>query len=243
MTPWVAESDYRPEDADTDINRRMRAMIDDLGLEHYSFIVLTPPRDHAFQIVTTLQTSYPEEWRGRYMAKRYFELDPVTALARETGRPFLWGQGRFLRSFKKPQRLVFDEARVFHITYGLGIPVRGADGSVSVFNVVSSDKRHLHDVTRGAYRRVSAAAFDTHDIAVKAQIDRDNIDADAIELSIRERECLAWTLEGKTAGEIATILSLSVSTVNHHALTASRKLGSLNKHHAAVKALRRGLLQ
>ena len=241
MTPWLAQSDYRPDDTDTDIDLRMRAMVDDLGLEHFSFIVLTPPHDHPFQIVNTLQTSYPEEWRGRYMAKRYFELDPVTALARETGRPFLWGQGRFLRGFKKPQRQVFDEAHVFQISYGLGIPVRGADGSVSVFNVVSSDKRHLHDVTRGAFGRVSAAAFDTHDVAVKAQVGR--AETDAVHLSVRERECLAWTLEGKTAGEIATILGLSVSTVNHHALTASRKLGSLNKHHAAVKALRSGLLQ
>lgn len=242
MTPWLAESDYRPDDTDADIDRRMRTMVDDLGLEHFSFIVLTPPRDHSFSIVNTLQTSYPDEWRGRYMAKRYFELDPVTALARETGRPFLWGQGRFLRSFKKPQRRVFDEAHVFHISYGLGIPVRGADGSVSVFNVVSSDKRHLHDVTRGAFARVSAAAFDTHEVAVKAQVGHGG-DADGVRLSVRERECLAWTLEGKTAGEIATILGLSVSTVNHHALTASRKLGSLNKHHAAVKALRGGLLQ
>ncbi len=241
MTPWLAESDYLPDDNDRDVGRRMKAMVDDLGLEHFSFIVLTPPGDRPFGIVNTLQTSYPGEWTGRYMAKRYFELDPVTDLARDTARPFFWGQGRFLRSFKKPQRLVFDEARVFKITYGLGIPVRGPDGSLSVFNVVSSDKRHLHDVTRAAFGRVSAAAYDTHDLAIRAHAGGGA--DDRVDLSVRERECLAWTLEGKTAGEIATILGLSVSTVNHHAHTASRKLGSLNKHHAAVKALRRGLLQ
>lgn len=241
MTPWLAESEFLPDDTEADVGRRMGAMIDDLGLEHFSFIVLTPPNRRPFGIVNTLRTSYPDEWTGRYMAKRYFELDPVTDLARDSARPFFWGQGRFLRSFKKPQRLVFDEARVFKITYGLGVPVRGPDGSLSVFNVVSSDKRHLHDVTRGAYGRVTAAAFDMHDLAIKANTG--GAGGDGVELSIRERECLAWTLEGKTAGEIATILGLSVSTVNHHALTASRKLGSLNKHHAAVKALRRGLLQ
>ena len=153
MTPWLAESEFLPDDTEADVGRRMGAMIDDLGLEHFSFIVLTPPSQRPFGIVNTLRTSYPDEWTGRYMAKRYFELDPVTDLARDSARPFFWGQGRFLRSFKKPQRLVFDEARVFKITYGLGVPVRGPDGSLSVFNVVSSDKRHLHDVTRGAYGR------------------------------------------------------------------------------------------
>ena len=241
MTPWLAESDYLPDDTDTDVRSCMKALVGELGLEHFSSIVLTPPAECSFGIVNTLQTSYPGEWTGRYMAKRYFELDPVTDLARDTGRQFFWGQWRFLRSPKKPQRLVFDEARVFKITYGLGIPVRGPDGSLSVFNVVASDKRHLHDVTRAAYNRVCAAAFDTHDLAIKAHTGSGA--GERVELSIRERECLAWTLEGKTACEVATILGLSVSTVNHHAHSASRRLGSLNRHHAAVKALRRGLLQ
>ena len=88
-----------------------------------------------------------------------------------------------------------------------------------------------------------AAAFDTHDRVIhEMEANGFNPESD-VELSIRERECLAWTLEGKTAGEIATILNLSVSTVNHHASSASHKLGTLNKHHAAVKALRTGLVQ
>lgn len=243
MTPWLTESDYQTDDGGSQIHARMGDMVDELGLDYYSFLVLRPPKSRPFDITDTFHTSYPDAWINRYMALRYFEVDPVATLSLETIRPFYWGQGRFLRAFKKPQRLVFDEAKEFRISYGLSIPVRGTDGELSVFTVVSSDKRHLRDVTSGAHSRIFAAAFDTHDRVMRDMDDRQEDPDRAVALSIRERECLAWTLEGKTAGEIATILSLSVSTVNHHASSASHKLGSLNKHHAAVKALRNGLIQ
>jgi len=244
MTTWLTEHGYRPGDGDADIAKRMGAMLRSLDLEHFSFMVLRPPRNRPFKIENTIRSNYPEEWIRRYSKLRYFEVDPVTDLATRMIQPYYWGQGRFLRSFKKPQRLVFDEANTFGISYGLAIPMRGPDGEVSVFNVVSSRKQHLIDATRSEHSRIFAAAFGTHDRVMSAQASAPMSNTEeSVELSIRERECLAWTLEGKTAGEIATILNLSVSTVNHHALSATRKLGSLNKHHAAVTALRNGLIQ
>ncbi|MBW8635652.1 autoinducer binding domain-containing protein [Hoeflea sp. WL0058] len=244
MKPWLADSDYQFDDGDAEVGVRMKAMLGAMNLEHFSFMILRPPRNKPFPIDETIRTSYPDAWLGRYRALRYFEVDPVADLSTRIMQPFYWGQGRFLRDFKKPQRLVFDEAKCFGISYGLAIPMHGPDGEVSVFNVVSSDKRHLLDATRSEHGRIFAAAYGTHDRVMREQIRLPfpGVEED-VELSIRERECLAWTLEGKTAGEIATILNLSVSTVNHHALSATRKLGSLNKHHAAVTALRGGLIQ
>lgn len=243
MTPWITESDYQPGDGLENVPDRMRTMVRSLDLDHFSFLVLRGPDQQQFCTNDTLNTSYPDEWIDRYVALRYADVDPVATLTFKTFRPFFWGQGRFIRRFKKPQRMVFDEARAFHITYGLAIPIRGVNGEISVFNVVSSDKRHLHDVTRLAHTRILAAAYDTHDRILASQRPTRKDEENQVELSLRERECLSWTLEGKTAGEIATILGLSVSTVNQHASSASRKFGSLNKHHAAVKALRGGLIQ
>ena len=244
MTAWLTESDYGSDDGDAEVGTRRSAMLRSLDLDHFSFMVLRPPPNRPFKIESTIRSNYPDEWIRRYSKLRYFEVDPVTDLATRVIRPYYWGQGRFLRSFKKPQRLVFDEANTFGISYGLAIPMRGPEGEVSVFNVVSSRKQHLIDATRTEHSRIFAAAFGTHDRVMRAQANAAMSEAEEpVELSIRERECLAWTLEGKTAGEIATILNLSVSTVNHHALSATRKLGSLNKHHAAVTALRGGLIR
>ncbi|MCP4319154.1 MAG: hypothetical protein GY789_24985 [Hyphomicrobiales bacterium] len=242
MMHWLEESSYREHDDATDIDGRMDALARDLGLDYFSYLVLNPPHNTAFEIERTFRTSYPDEWIGRYMALRYFEVDPVADLAKRMSRPFYWGQGRFLRRFKKPQRRVFDEAKSFDITYGLAIPVRGPEGELAVFNVVSSNKLHLFEVTREEHSRLFSAAFDTHDLVMKEQAEAQLSGLETVELSIRERECLSWTLEGKTAEDIAVILGLSVSTVNHHASTATRKLDGLNKHHAAVKALRNGLI-
>ncbi len=241
MKSWIASSCYRDSDGAEHISDRIGALLGEFGLDHYSYMVLKPPPDIRFDVTKTLSTSYPEAWISHYMSERYYLLDPVAVLTQRTARPFYWGQGRFLHRFKKRQRQVFDEAREFRITYGLTIPIRGARGELGVFNVVSSDQKHLVDVTRGAHEHLFCAAFDTHDLMMKRHTSRGDDEVNQ-GLSPREKECLSWTLEGKTAGEIATILGLSVSTVNHHAVMASRKLGAANKHHAAVQALRSGLI-
>lgn len=61
-------------------------------------------------------------------------------------------------------------------------------------------------------------------------------------LSEKERECLIWVAAGKTAWETAVILGRSKRTVEFHLGNAIEKLGASNKVHAAVLAVRRGLL-
>ncbi|NVO58509.1 LuxR family transcriptional regulator [Rhodobacteraceae bacterium B1Z28] len=243
MDLWAAPSEYDAQDGAEKITPRMCSMVGDLGLEHFSFIVLKSAQDDLTPLAHTLFTSYPKEWVDRYTRHKYWDVDPVTDLGHRSIRPFFWGHGPFLRAFAKKQRVVFDEADAFDIRYGLTIPIRGAQGELSVFTVVSSRKAHLEEVMQGATGRVYSAAVDTHELALKELAKQRWRAQNAVELSEREKECLSWTLEGKTAGEIATILGISTSTINQHASSAAGKLGSLNKHHAAVQALRLKLIQ
>ena len=104
--------------------------------------------------------------------------------------------------------------------------------------MVASDAERVREAASQRIGEILAAAYDAHEFAV----DRvPGMPARGIAdpgLTTRERECLLWTLEGKTAEETAAILGLSVFTVNRHAFNATHKLGSLNKHHAAVQAFR-----
>jgi len=61
-------------------------------------------------------------------------------------------------------------------------------------------------------------------------------------LTPRELEVLKWTLDGKTAWETAAILGISERTAVLHITQAMRKLETVNKHQAALKALRLGLI-
>lgn len=243
MDLWTTPSEYGAGDGIEAIVPRMAGMVRDMGLEHFSFIFLKGSANSEDLLDATLHTSYPEEWVERYMRHKYWEVDPVTDLGRRSIRPFFWGQGPFLRRFAKRQQLVFEEADAFDIKFGLTIPIRGVEGELSVFNVVSSSKSHLEEVTREAQGHIFSAAVDTHELALKSVKEAQEDVQPEVKLSKRELECLSWTLEGKTASEIATILGISVSTVNQHASSASNKLGSLNKHHAAVQALRMKLIQ
>jgi DNA-binding CsgD family transcriptional regulator len=61
-------------------------------------------------------------------------------------------------------------------------------------------------------------------------------------LSERERECLFWAAEGKTAEETALILDVSNNTVNGYMQQAIRKLAAPNRAKAIAIAVRSGLV-
>ncbi|CAN5255147.1 hypothetical protein BH10PSE9_BH10PSE9_23930 [soil metagenome] len=63
------------------------------------------------------------------------------------------------------------------------------------------------------------------------------------ELSGRERRVLELSAMGKTANEIADILTISQRTVHARLQNASEKLGAENKTHTVVEALRYGQIR
>jgi len=66
--------------------------------------------------------------------------------------------------------------------------------------------------------------------------------AKSLDLSLKEREALTWTAAGKTAAEVATIMSVSPWTVTKNVSNAMHKLECTRKIQAVTKALRMGLL-
>jgi LuxR family transcriptional regulator len=68
------------------------------------------------------------------------------------------------------------------------------------------------------------------------------LDSSPSHLSSRELEMLRWSAQGKTAGDIGAILSLSERTVNFHINNAVKKLGMNNKISAVVHVAQTGML-
>jgi DNA-binding CsgD family transcriptional regulator len=58
-------------------------------------------------------------------------------------------------------------------------------------------------------------------------------------LSRREAEVMRWIAEGKTNGEIATLLDIGVFTVNKHAQSIFLKLGVQSRQQATLAVLER----
>lgn len=61
-------------------------------------------------------------------------------------------------------------------------------------------------------------------------------------LSERERECLYWVSEGKTADEVSLIINVSSNTVNSYVAHAIHKLAAKNRAMAIATAIRNGLI-
>lgn len=246
---FLAQRYFRPEDDREAVAAGLRRLVGDIGLDHFAFGLHRHPRDPAAPCQPGGLASWPRPWLERYAARRYCLIDPVCDLARRSLRPFYWGQGRFLRRFARPQRRVMEEMAAHGLLCGLAIPVRCAHGGIGVFSVAAADPKRLREAVRSAHERLFAAAFDAHDHLLDRTRDpqgpgagRAGTDPPRAALTVRERECLSWTLEGHTAREVAALLGLSAHTVNRYASSAARKLGCANKHHAAVRALRQGLL-
>ena len=62
-------------------------------------------------------------------------------------------------------------------------------------------------------------------------------------LTPRETEILRWISYGKTASEIALIVSVSEHTVNSHTATILKKLDVVNRTQMVAKAIREQIIQ
>ena len=58
---------------------------------------------------------------------------------------------------------------------------------------------------------------------------------DAVKLTARERDAVAWVAEGKSDWEISVILGVSESTVRFHVDNARKKLGAVNRAQAVAR--------
>jgi len=69
----------------------------------------------------------------------------------------------------------------------------------------------------------------------------DRPDAD-LPITKRQLQCLAWTREGKSAGDIGQILGISARTVEGHLAKVCGHLGVRTRIQAVIKAKDLGLL-
>lgn len=144
--------------------------------------------------------------------------------------------------------LIADDRR-----YHLDFRVVRADGTVrwwrSVASIVVDERGHrravgcVTDMTGAwqmAHARKHVSAYDAE--PEEAEADPHDDDPLPEPLTTKELDCLRWVSLGKTAWETATIIGRSRRTVEFHLLNAMRKLGAVNKVHAAVIAVRRKLI-
>ncbi|NMG41388.1 hypothetical protein GRZ55_19265 [Chelativorans sp. ZYF759] len=181
--------------------------------------------------------TYSLDWIERYKAERYVEIDPVVQVGMRRMLPIDW------RDFASPTdriRNFFGEAKEFGVgRRGLSIPVHGRRGDRALFSVTSSvSDRDWRLRKKHSMRDFQVLAVHVHAVL----LDLEGAPIPDVRLSPRERECLLWIAEGKTAWECSVILGLSLHTVRCYLESARHKLRASSNTHAVAKAVKTGLL-
>jgi isopropylmalate/homocitrate/citramalate synthase/DNA-binding CsgD family transcriptional regulator len=179
--------------------------------------------------------NHPREWEHRYVKFGYVTIDPIIKRVASQPRPVVWN------AFDEPGDTAFwHDAACFGMRYGWSHGGYDRAGNLGVLTLV----RDTTPLDADEISRLRAPCASLSHAAHAYLMPRlaDPIAPVGTGLTLREREVLAWTADGKTAYEIGMIFGIAERTVKFHLQNAVVKLDAMNKTHAATKAAMLGLL-
>jgi len=220
-----------------DLRVEMEEFAKQMGFDHfvYALTINAPSLKQQHYILN----GFPPEWSERYVGGGYFKVDPVVRHAQRTSLPAIWTEEMF-HDGKSAE--FWEEARAFGLNYGLSFPVHGQPGVTGIFSLARDRPLDLKPLDMAALigRAQMFAGMLHHGVS---RIDLPKLlPAQNVGLTARERECLLWSADGKTAWEIGRILNIAERTVVFHVNNVIQKLGAVNKTQAIVRAIALKLL-
>lgn len=192
--------------------------------------------DAEFITVDNTPEGFNDVFYGRDNGRR----DPVMQHCKQHTMPIIWGQETYTRL---GQGDMWEEQARFGYRNGVAMALHMPEGRHFVLGV--DRDRPLPDDAGEATRLVADLqlfAVYAQDAAVRVLAPQLSSPG-APSLTPRELETLRWTMEGKTAWEVGSLLGISERTAALHVNNATHKLGCVNKHQAVLKALRLGLIR
>lgn len=208
-----------------------------LGFETFSAMTVV---DHGlgnseFIVVDNTPAAYAETFADPGNGRR----DPVMQHCKRQTVPIIWDQATYVSHGAED---VWEHQAHFGYSTGIAMALHLPDGKHFFFGV---DRDQPLPNNPGELQRVVADlqlfAVHAQDAALRLLLPT-ALQPERPSLTPRELEALRWTMEGKTAWEVGTILGISERTAVLHVSNAMHKLGCINKHQAVLKALRLGLI-
>ena len=208
-----------------------------MGFDHFVYaLTINAPSLKQQQY---LLNGFPQQWLERYVSQGYFKVDPVIRHAQTTSLPAIWTEDRF-RDGKSAQ--FWEEAKAYGLSCGLSFAVHEQPGVTGIFSL-ARDRPLVLPKTEMAALIGRAQMFASMLHHAVGRIDLPKLLPEGnVQLTPRERECLRWSADGKTAWEIGRILNIAERTVVFHVNNVIQKLGASNKTQAIVRAVALNLL-
>lgn len=206
-----------------------------LGFEYYSFIIripqsLTRPKIQGFD-------NYSESWRNYYAQNECILMDPAIQMSMRSSRPVIWTEKLYQQN-----KVLWQEMKRDGHSIGVTQSCWGPQSIAGFLSfsrnsgaISKAEMRELEPELRQISLSLFSKIYDFY------HLDETYNTEDQI-ITLREREILRWTGDGKTAEDISIILNITPRTVHFHMNNVLNKLIVSNKVHAVMKAHLIGLL-
>jgi LuxR family transcriptional regulator, quorum-sensing system regulator BjaR1 len=202
------------------------------GCEHFTFQDLPDPSHYQDFLFCH---RIPAEWLKLYVEKKYNTVDPAFRLVRRSTQPFVWSDAPYDPQLEPLAAEMVRRVIEFRLDRGLMVPVPRVGARPGV---VWLGGQHLELGPRAIPRLqyIALYAFEKLRLLCRPAHEEKRL------LTGRELEVLKWVAAGKTAWEIGEILNITMRTVNEHASSIMKKLGTSNRTHAVALAIRDHLI-
>ncbi|MBF0308332.1 MAG: autoinducer binding domain-containing protein [Magnetococcales bacterium] len=241
----------------------LKTFTDSLGYSLFAYTVRFPPNSlpgispHRLDVDTFCKgsslskdnipyiciTNFDKQLMLNYLNKSYLTCDPGLNHSWNSPVPLIYEESWLFNQLECHPSLAIARTQVlldwlqFDMLTGLSVGLQGPQGEAATLSL-STDRVLDHPIAR---RRLCAALAQgllpyLHHRAMELAKWRDFF-KENLHLTPRERECLRWASEGKTAWEISEILNISERTVVAHLTNASEKLGANNRIQAVARAV------
>jgi LuxR family transcriptional activator of conjugal transfer of Ti plasmids len=187
---------------------------------------------------TIAVTNYPREWRSTYFAKKFDKLDPVVKRAKSKKQVFAWS-GEQDRTQSKEERAFYAHAADFGIRSGVTVPIKTANGSMSMFTLAS--ERPAIDLDREIDAVAAAAAVGQLHARISFLQTTPTVE-DAAWLDPKEATYLRWIAVGMTMEEIADVEGVKYNSVRVKLREAMKRFDVRSKAHLTALVIRRKLI-
>ncbi|WP_306144695.1 LuxR family transcriptional regulator [Roseibium sp. MMSF_3412] len=218
-----------------DVFKFLKKLSDEFGFERFAVLFL-PDRNSTQISSHMIVSNWPPELIRAYDDMKLVVNSPIIEQLRCSIGPLEWELEAVnkKRSHEETQNSV-NLFREFDMVGGVYFPTYDATGRRGAVSFAGNRQKldpdelaTLHLLALFTYNQISEVA--------------DRLADKSDNLSPRERECVYWSSEGKTNSEIGVILSISENTVSSYMISASRKLGAVNRSQTIAIAIRAGII-
>lgn len=181
-------------------------------------------------------TNMPARFYEEYDRYELLQLSTLFRLLQKSTAPKVWsvesgGEPSSDPLTRKFHSILTEEG----LTCTVMIPVHRSDGSRGAVSFCGA-RNLISTEELSSLCLIATHAYDVFDVLTKKTTPPES------GLTARELEVLDWAANGKTSGEIASILTLSDHTINTYMNSAMRKLDCVNRTQLVAKALRLNLI-